>query len=245
VTSTASATTTATSAPTKLTPKLVAQTPHDPGAFTQGLVFANGAFLEGTGQYGESTLRRVDPFSGKVTTKVDLPANMFGEGIARQNGEVFELTWREHTCIVYDEVSLKKTRELTYEGEGWGITNGADGLLVTSDGSATLRFRDPKTFKEVKNLTVKDNGHAIENINELELVRGEILANVWTTKTILRIDPSDGHVIGYLDLSGLPEPNHDDDPDAVLNGIAFDEPSGRLWVTGKRWKAVYEIAPPK
>jgi glutaminyl-peptide cyclotransferase len=224
-------------------PVVRGKTPHDPGAFTQGLVYADGRFLESTGMYGESSLRRVDPASGRVLQEVRLPDNVFGEGLARLNGELFQLTWREHVCFVYDEVTLEKRREVTYDGQGWGLTTDGGNLLVISDGSAVLRFLDPASFREERLITVRDEGRPVAQLNELEWVRGEILANMWQTNRIARIDPATGAVRGYLDLSGLPEPHHDD-ADAVLNGIAYDEAGDRLFVTGKRWQSVFEIARP-
>jgi glutamine cyclotransferase len=227
-----------------MVPALLGQRPHDAAAFTRGLLFADGAFLESTGMYGESSLRRVDPATGGVLKNVSLPANVFGEGLARLHGELFQLTWREHRCFVYDEVTLEKRRELTYEGEGWGLTSDGEATIILSDGSAALRFLDPASFRVVRTLAVHDGGRPLERLNELDWVRGEILANVWETATIVRIDPRSGDVVGHLDLSGLPEPTHPDDPDAVLNGIAYDIAGDRLFVTGKRWHTVFEIARP-
>jgi glutamine cyclotransferase len=227
----------------RVTPAVVAATPHDPAAFTQGLVFADGTFLESTGMYGESSLRRVEPRTGRVIASVKLPADVFGEGLARLHGELFQVTWREHTCFVYDEATLARRRELTYEGEGWGLTSDGEALLVMSDGSAALRFLDPASLREVRRVAVHDGTRPVPRLNELEWVRGEILANVWLTSTIARIDPDTGEVRGWLDLSSLPEPHHDD-ADAVANGIAYDDAGGRLFVTGKRWRSVFEIAAP-
>ena len=231
-------------APATMIPAILEQRPHDPYAFTQGLLFADGAFLESTGRYGESSLRRVDPATGRVLKAISLPPNVFGEGLARLGGELFQLTWREHRCFVYDDVTFQKRRELTYEGEGWGLTSDGEALLVLSDGSATLRFVDPTSFRVVRTLAVHEGDRSLERLNELEWVRGEILANVWQASVILRIDPSSGEVRGHLDLSGLPEPPHHDDPDAVLNGIAYDAAGDRLFVTGKRWSTMFEIARP-
>jgi glutamine cyclotransferase len=218
----------------------VAQRPHDPAAFTQGLLFADGAFFESTGVYGESSLRRVDPETGRVTKSLALPPTVFGEGLARLRGELFQLTWQEHRCFVYDATTFEKRREATYEGEGWGLTTDGDSLLVLSDGSAVLRFVDPASFAVVRTLEVRDAGHPLGRLNELEWVKAELYANVWGTSLIARIDPRSGDVREFLDLSGLPEPRHDD-VDAVLNGIAYDEGHDRLFVTGKRWGSVFEI----
>jgi glutaminyl-peptide cyclotransferase len=225
-------------------PAVLGQRPHDPGAFTQGLLFVDGAFLESTGRYGESSLRRVDPATGHVLKAIALPPDVFGEGLARLNGELFQLTWREQRCFVYDEATLEKRRELTYVGEGWGLTSDGEALLVVSDGTASLRFVDPASFRVVRTLVVRDGGLPLERLNELEWVRGEILANVWGSSVIVRIDPRSGEVRGHVDLAGLPEPPHPDDPDAVLNGIAYDPTGDRLFVTGKRWNTMFEIARP-
>jgi glutamine cyclotransferase len=232
-----------TARPTTVVPRILGHRPHDPGAFTQGLLYADGAFLESTGMYGESSLRRVEPETGRVLKAVALPPEFFGEGLARLHGELFQLTWREHRCFVYDEATFEKRRELTYEGEGWGLTTDGAALLVLSDGTAQLRFLDPASFRVVRTLPVHDGGLLLERLNELEWVRGEILANVWETNVIVRIDPRSGQVTGRLDLSGLPEPRHDD-PNAVLNGIAYDAAGDRLFVTGKRWSTMFEIGRP-
>jgi len=221
---------------------VIGRRPHDPRAFTQGLLFAGGAFLESTGGYGESSLRRVDPDTGIVLASVSLPAKFFGEGLARLRGELFQLTWRENKCFVYDEATLAKRRELTFEGEGWGLTSDGHEALVLSDGSATLRFLDPATLRVVRAIEVREGARRIDQLNELEWVRGEILANLWHTRLIARIDPRSGQVLGYLDLAGLPEPHHDD-PEAVLNGIAYDEAGDRLFVTGKLWTSIFEVRP--
>jgi glutamine cyclotransferase len=207
------------------------------------LLFANGAFLESTGIYGESSLRRVDPASGQVLRSTSLAPSAFGEGLARLHGELFQLTWREHRCFVYDEATLERRREMTYDGEGWGLTSDHDGLLVMSDGSAVLRFVDPTSFHVVRTVAVHDGARPLDQLNELEWVRGDIFANVWGSNIIARIDPHTGEVLGRLDLSGLPEPHHDD-PNAVLNGIAYDEAGDHLFVTGKLWGSVFEISRP-
>jgi glutamine cyclotransferase len=221
-------------------PRLVGQSPHDAAAFTQGLVVSDGALLESTGGYGTSTLRRVDLATGKVRRSIALPNEVFGEGLTRLKGEVFQLTWQEHRCFVYDEATFEPRREMTYGGEGWGLTS--DGaLLIMSDGTETLRFRDPVSFREVRALRVQEGGRPVDQLNELEWVRGEILANIWHTRLVARIDPRSGEVLDYLDLAGLPEPHHED-PEAVLNGIAYDEAHDRLFVTGKLWGSMFEIA---
>jgi glutamine cyclotransferase len=223
-------------------PTVVAQRPHDPRAFTQGLLFADGLLFESTGLYGESSLRRVDLGTGRVVQSIRLPPDVFAEGLARLRGELYQLTWREHVCFVYDATTFEKRREAAYDGEGWGLTTDGDALLVMSDGSAVLRFLDPASFRVVRRLEVRDGARPLTLLNELEWVRGEIFANVWGSTLVARIDPRSGKVLGYVDLSGLPEPRHDD-PDAVANGIAYDAAGDRLFVTGKRWGSVYEIRP--
>jgi glutamine cyclotransferase len=228
--------------PITATPAVLGRTPHDRRAFTQGLLFADGAFLESTGGYGHSTLRRVEPATGRVLRSISLPANMFGEGLARLHGELFQLTWQEHVIFVYDEATFDRRRQGKIEGEGWGLTTDGD-ALVMSDGSPTLRFLDPRSFGVVRTVTVHDGSQRVDQLNELEWVRGEILANLWLTNLIARIDPRSGEVLGYLDLAALPEPPRGD-PDGVLNGIAYDEREDRLFVTGKLWASVYQIARP-
>jgi glutamine cyclotransferase len=221
---------------------VVGQQPHDPSAYTQGLVFAFGSFLESTGLYGASSLRRVEPASGRVLQSVALDPQVFGEGLARLHGEVFQLTWKEHRCFVYEEATFQKRREMTYPGEGWGLTTNGD-LLVMSDGSAALWFLEPTAMRLVRKITVHDGSSPLEKLNELEWVHGEILANVWGRNVIARIDPRSGAVRGFIDLSGLPEPHHDD-VNSVLNGIAYDEAGDRLFVTGKQWSSMFEIRLP-
>lgn len=222
------------------TPSVAKTFPHDTKAFTQGLLFADGILFESTGLYGESTLRRVELATGKVLTKIDLAPEMFGEGLALLRGELFQLTWREGRCFVYDAATLAKKRELTYDTEGWGMTTDGEALII-SDGTALLRFVDPRTFKTTRTLTVVDGHRALDHLNELEWVRGEIFANVWGVNAIARIDPRTGSVVGWIDLSNLPEPRREVAPDDVLNGIAYDRAGDRLFVTGKRWSQVFQI----
>ena len=220
--------------------------PHDPGAFTQGLDFHNGRLYEGTGVEGQSTLREVALETGAVLRKVDLPSNVFGEGITVLGDRIYQVTWKSRTGYVYDRVSLRRLREFTYDGEGWGLTNDGTSLIL-SDGSATLRFIDPATFAVQRTLTVKDGNRDVPKLNELEMVNGEIWANVWESSSLVRINPATGAVIGWVNLEGLftdsdrrryLKPGQQVD---VLNGIAFDETTGRLVVTGKWWPRMYEI----
>jgi glutamine cyclotransferase len=224
-------------------PAVLASHPHDVSAFTQGLLFHEGELLESTGGYGKSTLRRVETRSGRALARVDLGPEIFGEGLALLGEELFQLTWQEHRCFVYDASTLARRREVPYDGEGWGLTSNGESLIM-SDGTSVLRFREPGTFRVVRSLAVTDGGTPLERLNELEWVRGEIFANVWEADVVARIDPASGHVLGYLDLSTLPEPRRRATPDDVLNGIAFDPASGRLFVTGKEWSNVFELAWP-
>ena len=215
--------------------------PHDREAFTQGLAFDDqGALYESTGQRGESSLRRVELSSGAVLPRHDLPAALFGEGVAVFGDRIFQLTWQAGRALVYDKASFDLLREFTYRTEGWGLTH--DGRrLIMSDGTATLYFLRPDTFAETARLTVRDHRGPVIRLNELEYVRGEIFANVWQTDRIARIDPRTGHVTGWIDLTGLLPPGDPRRPVDVLNGIAYDPRTDRLFVTGKWWPKLFEI----
>lgn len=217
--------------------KIVNRFPHDPGAFTQGLVYGDGFLYEGTGLRGQSTLRKVDLTSGEVTQSLTLDPEIFGEGITLLDNRIVQLTLTSGLGFVYDRQSFTKLDEFTYAPEGWGLTY--DGhQLIMSDGTAELRFLDPKSFQETSRVTVNENGLAVQWLNELEWVEGEVYANVWQTDWIARISPSTGEVLGWIDLAGL----RGDEPRAgVLNGIAYDSKNGRLFVTGKNWPELFEI----
>jgi len=218
--------------------EIVRSYPHDVRAYTQGLAFADGVLFEGTGQYGESTLRRVELESGRVLQSARLPNSMFGEGITVRGGEVFQLTWRNQVGIVYDKSTFRELRRFRYAGEGWGLTH--DGTqLIMSDGSSTLRFLDPKTFRVVRQLMVRSGGRRVANLNELEYVGGEILANIWYKDYIARISPASGEVLGWIDLQALVPPGMD--REQCTNGIAYDAENDRLFVTGKNWPQLFEI----
>jgi len=229
-------------APPKV-PGVVAAFPHDTTSFTEGLVYDRGVLYESTGLYGESRLRKIDLASGRVLQQVRLTDAYFGEGLALLHGELFQLTYKEGRCFVYDAATLEKKRELSYEGEGWGLAT--DGTrFVMSDGSSTLTFRDAKTFEPVRRITVTGAGGPVTNVNELEWVRGAILANVWGTNTLVRIDPETGRVVQVIDLGYLPEPRRGATEDDVLNGIAYDDAGDRLFVTGKRWSHLFQVPRP-
>lgn len=215
--------------------------PHDPNAFTQGLIFVDGHLYESTGLNGHSSIRMVDLTTGRVLQEYKLPAEYFAEGLTDWQNELIQLTWTSHKAFVYDRFSFSLLRTFEYPGEGWGLTHD-DKHLIMSDGSAYLRFLDPKSFREVKRIHVTDDhGRAIENLNELEYVRGEIYANIWQSDDIVRISPRTGKVLGQIDLSGIINKRVLASPDAVLNGIAFDPVKNRLFVTGKLWPKLFEI----
>lgn len=214
--------------------------PHDPTAFTQGLFFKDGYLYESTGHYGQSTIRKVELETGKIVKLRRVPAHVFGEGITEWNGRLIGLTWRNHVGFEWDLVSFERTGQFSYAGEGWGLTH-SNSQLIMSDGTSWLRFLDPVTLKEGRRVQVVADGKPVKNLNELEWVDGEVFANIWQTDLIARIDPKDGKVRGWIDLSGLLETVGPvgGNPD-VLNGIASDG-KGRLFVTGKRWPVLFEI----
>jgi glutamine cyclotransferase len=221
--------------------RIVAEYPHDPAAFTQGLVFVDGALYEGTGLRGESTLRRVELETGEVLQSTALDPNHFGEGIAVVGDRVYQLTWKNRTGIVYDRETFEALDTFTYPTEGWGLTT--DGArLIHSDGTNRLYFRDPDTFAELSSIDVFHGGQPIGFLNELEFVEGEIWANIWRTDFIARIDPATGQILAWIDLSGLlSEADRQAYNVDVLNGIAYDSATGRIFVTGKWWPKVFEI----
>jgi glutamine cyclotransferase len=214
--------------------------PHDPDAFTQGLVFHDGKLLESTGEVGRSSLRRVEMETGKVLQKIDVPAPYFAEGITLLRGKIYQLTWQHQLGFIYDAWTLDQIGKFNYQGEGWGLTNDGQ-LLVLSDGSNRIRFLDPANFQVQKTIAVVDGSAPVIELNELEYVHGEIYANIWHEDRIARIDPQTGRVVGWINLAGLLKPGEVQDEEAVLNGIAYDEASDRLFVTGKLWPKLFEI----
>jgi len=215
--------------------------PHDPNAFTQGLVIENGIMYEGTGLYKHSTLREVNLHDGKVIRKIKLDASLFGEGITIMKGKIYQLTWKGHRGFIYDEKRFQKLGEFNYPTEGWGITHDGKNLIV-SDGSAMLRFFNPETLQHIKTIEVTDeHQRPVNKLNELEYVNGEILANVWYDNRIARIDPNSGKVTGWIDLGFLWNRNIPRTKHQVLNGIAYDPASGHIFVTGKNWPYLFEI----
>jgi glutaminyl-peptide cyclotransferase len=222
--------------------RVVRSFPHDPQAFTQGLVFQGGRLFESTGLQGRSSVREVALETGAVVRRHELAPEYFAEGLALLSGRLFQLTWKHERGFLYDAATLKPAGEFRYAGEGWGLTVSSDGRsLIQSNGTATLRFLDPVTFAVQRTLAVQDAGRPASDLNELEQVKGEVWANVWLTDRIVRIDPASGRVTGWVDLTGLPLPEHRTGDEDVLNGIAYDAAGDRLFVTGKLWSRIYEI----
>jgi glutaminyl-peptide cyclotransferase len=212
--------------------------PHDADAFTEGLEFRDGFLYESTGLNGKSSIRKVKLETGEVLQNHSISRDYFGEGITFWKDELFQLTWISEVAFVYDAKTFASRKSFNYKGEGWALTHNAD-ELVMSDGTPSLRFIDPATFKERRRLTVTDAGVPIKYLNELEWIKGEIFANVYTTDYIARIDPANGHVTGWIDVRGmLPRQN---DGNTVPNGIAYDAGGDRLFVTGKYWPRLFEI----
>jgi glutaminyl-peptide cyclotransferase len=226
--------------PLLYTYKVIAEYPHDPDAFTQGLVYTNGVLYEGTGLYGRSSLRKVDLESGEAYQTVLLPEEYFGEGVTVFADKVYQLTWKSRQGFIYDADDFSALDSFQYSTEGWGLTHDGEKLIM-SDGSAYLYTRDPETFAEMKRVLVVDNNGPVVRLNELEYVNGEVFANVWQTDRIARIDPETGSVLGWIDLSGLLAPEDRAGPVDVLNGIAYDADNDRLFVTGKLWPKLFEI----
>jgi len=227
-------------APVRFTCEVVHAWPHDRGAFTQGLVVRSGEFLESTGLNGESTLREVEIETGRVLKQISIAREYFAEGLAVIGDRAYQLTWQNGRGFVYDADTFRLEREFTYDGEGWGLTTDGQ-LLILSDGTSRIRFLDPGTFKVVRTLEVAASGKPLRELNELEWIHGEIFANVWQTNEIVRIDPATGRVRGVIDCGGLLAPQ-DRAPDTdVLNGIAYDAATDRLFITGKRWPKVFEV----
>lgn len=214
--------------------------PHDHNAFTQGLIFVDGHLYESTGEDGHSSLRMVDLATGRVLQDAPLENKYFAEGLTNWGSTLVQLTWLSHVGFVYDRFSFRLLRTFKYNYEGWGLTQ--DGKnLIESDGSSTLRFLNPTTFKVVRSIYVTDRGKAVQELNELEYIHGEIYANVWHTDRIARISPVTGQVLGWIDLAGLLPPDKHPGPEGVLNGIAYDAAHDRLFVTGKLWPLLFEI----
>jgi len=214
--------------------------PHDPQAFTQGLIFLEGFLYESTGLQGRSSLRKVELESGRIVKQDNLPPHLFGEGLTHWKDRLVQLTWRSGLGLVYERETFRLIKKFNYPSEGWGLTQ--DGRhLIMSDGSALLYFLNPETFREVKRLEVRDGDQPLRNLNELEFVNGEVYANVFMTERIARISPKTGQVTAWIDLKGLLSPKDAGQPVDELNGIAYDTEGNRLFVTGKLWPKLFEI----
>jgi len=229
----------ANSAGTHYTYTIVGTYPHDPNAFTEGLVYSDGFLYESTGLDGGSSLRRVNLTTGNVQQEVMLPTQDFGEGIAIVNNTIIQLTWQSHIGFIYDKNTFAVLGNFTYPTEGWGLTFDGEQLIM-SDGSDNLYFLNPTTFQRIGQIQVHDGNTTVVNINELEYINGDVYANIWQTNTIAIINPETGQVKAWIDLTGLPGANNSN-PEAVLNGIAYDQKNDRLFVTGKDWPTLFQI----
>ena len=228
--------------PTLYTHTIVNTYPHTGATFTQGLLFHDGFLYESTGKYGASEVRKLVVESGELIKKTAISSQYFGEGMTRWNDTLIFLTWKAGTGFVLDLETFAETGTFGYPGEGWGLTNN-DTHLIQSDGTNILRFLDPETFSITKTLPVKMNGKPLQKLNELEWIQGEIWANVWQSDIIVRIDADSGNVVGVIDFANLFPPHSRGNPsDDVLNGIAYDSETGRIFITGKKWPNIYEIA---
>ncbi|MGE3466297.1 MAG: glutaminyl-peptide cyclotransferase [Pyrinomonadaceae bacterium] len=224
--------------------------PHDPNAFTQGLFFHDGYLYESTGNRGESSIRKVDLETGKIVQKWDLPRENFGEGSTIIGDKIYMLTWQDGIGRVFDAKTFRLLREFSYQGEGWGITSDGSNLIM-SQGTHVLKTIDPEAFAQVKTVPVmRENGRPLMNLNELEYVNGEIWANVWHSEQpeilgkanhIARIDPATGKLLGWINLEGISPEDQKRDSENTLNGIAYDAANDRIFVTGKKWKKLFEI----
>jgi glutaminyl-peptide cyclotransferase len=221
--------------------EVVKSYPHDPNAFTQGLLYHEGYFYESTGRYSQSSLRKVEIETGAVLQEVPVESTYFAEGLALFNGQLFQLTWQNRKGFIYDLNSFSRLNTFEYTTEGWGLTNDNRSLILT-DGSNRLRFLDPATFQVQRTVTVVHQNRAVDRLNEIEYIKGEIFANIWLTDRIVRIDPETGRINAFVDLSGLlSDADRAGRSVDVLNGIAYDESGDRLFVTGKLWPKVFEI----
>ena len=221
--------------------KILSTRPHDPECYTQGLQFSGPRLFESGGKYGHSSVREVDPATGSILRKRPMAKNLFAEGLTVVNGELWVLSWKENTVTVLEQDTFKFLRTHPYQGEGWGLTHDGSQFIM-SDGTSSLKFLDSKDFHVTRTVEVKDGDRLIDKLNELEMVHGEIYANIYTTEKIVRISPKDGRVTGWLDLSGLRQQLPASSRAEVLNGIALDPSSGHLFITGKYWPAMFEIS---
>lgn len=226
--------------PAVVKPRIVAEHPHDPSAYTEGLFFRNGELWESTGREGSSDVRRVDLRTGRAMQRARLPATAFGEGAVDWKDQIISLTWKTGRGYRWDAATMRLLSTFSYAGEGWGLTR-MGGMLAMSDGTADIVLRDPATFAESRRIHVTFDGKPLPYLNELEWIDGQIWANVWTTTLIARIDPGTGRVASWIDLSDIAAGQPSKDRDSVANGIAWDQTTGRIFVTGKNWTKIYEI----
>ena len=228
------------STPTIYTYQVINEYSHDANAFTEGLVFENGYLYESTGSFNsQSTLRRVNLETGNILQQHTLPSQYFAEGITIFNDKIIQLTWQEHIGFIYDQNTFKPTQNFTYQTEGWGLTNDGNRLIM-SDGTANLYFLNPKSLLTTNKIIVHDPTGPVDNLNELEYINGKIYANQWKTNNILIINPQNGQITGKIDLAGI-ENITTDNPDFVLNGIAYNPQNNTLLVTGKMWPHLFEV----
>jgi glutamine cyclotransferase len=230
-------------APVSINYNIVASYPHDTSSYTQGLIWQNNTLYEGTGLEGQSRLMKVDIKNGKVEQSLSLDPSVFGEGITILDDKIYQLTWQSHKVYVYDANTFKKIKEFNWDHEGWGLTHNGKELII-STGDSNLYFVDPDTFKLLRIVGVTDNNGPVGNLNELEYVNGSVFANIYLTDYIIKIDPSNGHTTGKMDLSGIlaKSGKHVNTEEGyVLNGIAYDSSKNSLYITGKKWPLLYEV----
>lgn len=231
--------------PATVAARALARYPHDTNAFTEGLFVRDGRLYESTGYEGRSNISEIELTSGRVLRRTALPPGQFGEGATDFGAEIYSVTWQGGIGHRWRLRDFRRLGGFRYDGEGWGLTQDGRNLIL-SDGTATLRFLDPRTLRVVRRINVTDGGVRRDQLNELEYVEGEILANVWHDDRIARIDPHTGRIKGWIDLSEIVAATPRRDPEAVLNGIAWDKRARKLYVTGKLWPAIYQIAwPPR
>ena len=221
-----------------VTPRIVKKIPHDSNAFTQGFIVDKGVFYESTGLYGSSSLRKYNAYSGKLIKKISLEDKFFAEGLTLLNDKLYQLTWKSGVMFVYDKTTFEIEKILRYGGEGWGLTHN-DKYLVMSDGSNTLKFRDPKTLRLIRSISVTHNGLPVKNLNELEFIGNEIWANIWKSDLVACINSDTGKLVRWIDFTSISEKTGDED---VLNGIAYDKEKDKIFVTGKFWNSIYEVS---
>jgi len=219
---------------------VVATVPHDPTAFTEGLFIKDGKVYEGTGLEGKSDIRRWDLNTGAIELRREIPAPYFGEGISIVGDKLYELTWKQGKAFVYDAKTFQPKDTLSYYGQGWGMTTDGESLYMT-DSTSRIRVLDPKTFAVKRTIDVHDGTSPVSMVNELEWYKGELLANVWQSNQIARIDPKTGAVTGWIDLTGILAPADKNGNEDVLNGIAYDSAADKLYVTGKNYSKMYQI----